>query len=176
MANSHDTSLKTVAILTQGEALSALLQMVLSAHRHLRVRVFANVESLSIYMRITPIDLLICELGAGAEGAVHLVPELIAHSGNKTHFQTIALATDGDAPTKALCERAGIDEVVFKPMSPRYLEERVLARLERPMRRRLAEDVWPDRRRMRPSRAPRLNFPLPDNVIPLFGGAPEGVR
>lgn len=184
MTYQHQTSIKTVAILTRGEALGAILQMVLSQHKHLQVRVFSNKDALMSYMRITPIDVLICELGAGPDGATHLVPKLLALNNDGHPLQTIALATESNVPTKAICERSGIDEVVFKPMSPRYLEERVLARLSdgygaRPSARmaRKAQDYeGADRRRIRPSRSPKLRHRLPHNVIALFGVAPTDGR
>lgn len=173
MTHTPISSLKTVAILTRGEALSAVLQMVLSVHQHLRVRVFVDSDALADFMRVTPIDLLICELSDGVSGTTHLVPMINARVMNAHAFQTIALATDSDTPTKAVCDRIGIDEVIFKPMSPRYLEERVLARLGMTMKRRLVQGTNVDQRRVRPSRAPQITFPLPDNVVPLFGENPE---
>lgn len=176
MTYTRTPSMKTVAILTRGEALSAILQMVLSAHQHLRVRVFTSSDALADYMRVTAIDLLVCELSAGPDGATHLLPVINARVMNATPFQTIALATDSDVPTKAICDRAGIDEVVFKPMSPRYLEERVLARLGTTLTRRLKAYAGADQRRIRPSRTPQLSYPLPENVIPLFGSRPESMQ
>lgn len=171
MTYAPSSPLKTVAILTRGEALSAILQMVLSAHQSLRVRVFSNSDALADFMRLTPIDLLICEFG-GADGAGHLVPMINARVINSTDVQTIVLATDSDTPTKNMCERAGIDEVIFKPMSPRYLEERVLARLGKRPKPRLMREGAVDLRRVRPSRAPQLQHPLPHNVIALFESEP----
>ncbi len=44
-------------------------------------------------------------------------------------FQIIALASALTLETKAASLHAGIDEIIMKPMSPKYLVERVLARL-----------------------------------------------
>src|SRR5690606_18060333 len=76
-------------------------------------------------------------------------------------FQVIALAATVDGETGAAARRAGIDEILIKPMSPKYLLERVLARLRRSP--------------PRPLPLPRPRPRVPDNVVPLFpppGGQP----
>lgn len=160
---------KTIAIMTGNSALSALLEMVLSAHQHLQVRVFNDVISLTAFMRITPVDIVVGAFGPGPEGASSVIAHLREHADTFTQssFQSIALSDAIDENMKALCAKVGIDEIIAKPMSPRYLEERVLARLGEAPTRRLRADPRPERRT-------RTN-PLPSNVIPLFGPRPSAL-
>jgi DNA-binding response OmpR family regulator len=77
-------------------------------------------------------------------------------------LQIIALASELTPEVKSATRDAGIDEVILKPMSPRYLVERVLARLAQteraPARRGLNKRDW---------------SAFGDNVVPLFRPAPE---
>ena len=57
---------------------------------------------------------------------------------------------------------AGIDEIIMKPMSPRYLVERVLARLAK------KKTLRPERRALRRTDWSRFG----DNVVPLFRHEP----
>ena len=52
-----------------------------------------------------------------------------------------------------------IDEIILKPMSPKYLLERVVSRLARTTARQ--------------TRKPAAPLQWPANVIPLFGQAPQ---
>ena len=58
------------------------------------------------------------------------------------HLQVIALASALTPETKRASIHAGIDEIIMKPMSPKYLVERVLARLKG----KAAEPDKPERR------------------------------
>jgi two-component system phosphate regulon response regulator PhoB len=154
---------KTVAIMTGNSALSALLEMVLAAHAHLQVRVFNDVISLSGFMRTTSVDIVVGAFGPGPEGASSVIAHLRREAETFVHpaFQSIALSDAIDGDMKAICLEAGIDEIIAKPMSPRYLEERVLARLGEAPVRRLRTDARPER--------PNRTAAFPSNVIPLFG-------
>lgn len=160
------------------------MEMVLAAHNQLRVRVFDDVLSLETYMRIAAVDIIVTAFGPGPEGAVSAIAGLRANAGKlaKPNFQCIALASMQDTNLKAICDRVGIDEVIAKPASPRYLEERVLARLGQTSARRLGGHTGPERRAhalklsadIEKLQGPRLHVgSVPSNVIPLFGPRPE---
>src|SRR5690606_33539088 len=80
----------------------------------------------------------------------------------RRQFQVVALASAVTAETKRASIRAGIGESIVKPMSPKYLLERVLSRLER--------------RAVPPARPPRRPLPAGGNVIPLFSRPPAAVH
>jgi DNA-binding response OmpR family regulator len=167
------SSQKTIAILTGNSALSAIMEMVLAAHAHLNVRVFDDVDALEAFMGATRVEMVVAAFGPGPEGAVAAISGLRARAQNFVlpEFECIALANLSDGNLKAISIHAGINEVIAKPASPRYLEERVLARLGRPSARRLATHAGPERRL---SRAPRGDAnEWPSNVVPLFGPRPE---
>lgn len=146
---------RTVAILVANPALSSILGMVLASAPSLRVRPFDSLLALSTYMRLAPVDLIVADLDGNGTGA-DLVAQALRSDKRveSAEFQIIALASGVNGDTRAKARRAGIDEVVIKPMSPRYLLERVLARLRRSPVRQMVH------RRPEPS--------APDNVVPLF--------
>ena len=71
----------------------------------------------------------------------------------------IALASALTAETKAASVHGGINEIIMKPMSPRYLLERVLARLAR-----ATPSPRPD---LRPTLRRGDWSAFGDNVVPL---------
>jgi len=143
---------KTVAILVSNPALSSILTVVLAAAPSLRVRPFETLEALTVYMRLAPVDLLVLDFDCEHAPAPRAAREVFADSGIDPRFQLVALASDVSPEVKQASVRAGIDEIIVKPMSPRYLLERVLSRLQR------AE----------PRPAPRAPRKWPSNVVPLF--------
>jgi two-component system, OmpR family, phosphate regulon response regulator PhoB len=170
-------ALKTVAVLTANPALSAILSVVLAANPLLRVRPFESELALTTYMRITPIDVLVCDLDSGEARADRLAHEL-RHDEQINHrdFQIIALARSIDEKTRLNAIRVGIDEVIVKPMSPRYLLERVLSRLRARIAYRHVDSSYHG-----PERRGRIAFPPPslhsysragDNVVSIFSRQP----
>ncbi|HEV7276098.1 MAG TPA: hypothetical protein VGN80_07420 [Devosiaceae bacterium] len=147
---------RTVAILVANPALSSILGMVLASTPSLRVRSFESLLALSTYMRLAPVDVIVADLDGNGTSA-DLVAQALRSDRRveSPDFQIIALASAINGQTRDDARRAGIDEVVVKPMSPRYLLERVLARLRRSPARPMVH------RSARP--------PAPDNVVPLFG-------
>jgi len=147
---------RTVAILVSNPALSSILGMVLAATPSLRVRPFESLLALSTYMRLAPVDLIVADLDGDGTGADLVAQALRSDKRvDSPHFQIIALAGAVTGETRTAARRAGIDEVMVKPMSPRYLLERVLARLHRS-----------------PVRSIRQGLPRHhgmNNVVPLFG-------
>lgn len=165
-----NTEPKVVAILTANKALSSILHMVLSERRELRVRAFKSEEMLSLYMHIAPVDLLVCDYDPDEESTTSTVPRLRAKAALvRPDFQVIALTRTISATTRTACVGAGIDEVIVKPMSPLYLEERVLARLREGARHIATHDYAGPNRRV-PRSAPSSRFDRHEsNVVPLFG-------
>lgn len=140
---------KTVALLTANPALTSILSAVLATEPGLRVRSFEARTPLNAYMRLAPVDLLVSDFDNVLDRADALARHL-RHDGLlvRRDFQVIALARRIGEDTRAHCTRAGIDEVIVKPMSPKYLVERVTARLRRPSayRRHAGAYHGPDRR------------------------------
>jgi CheY-like chemotaxis protein len=152
---------KVVAVLVANPALSSILTMVLAAVPSLRVRPFDSQIALTTYMRLAPVDLIVSDFDSQRAPADRVARELHADPGlERRDFQVIALASEVTAETKQASIRAGIDEIIVKPMSPKYLLERVLSRLQR----------WepPPRPRVAPVAVRHLDF-SGSNVIPLFG-------
>lgn len=164
---------KVVALFSGNQALLALLNMVLDEHAALRVRAFSTEKALAEYMQAAPIDLLIFDddIGDGTPAA------LLNNLGNvslnsRSDFQVIRLSRTITASTRAECVAMGIDEVIAKPMSPRYLEDRVLARLTcAPSRLVPGGKFNSDQIQTSAQRsAPSERFERPSsNVVPLFG-------
>lgn len=156
-------SVRTIAVLVANPALGSILGMVLAASPTLRVRPFDSALALLTYMRLAPVDLLVTDFDSESARADQVANALRAAAGlERRDFQIIALASKVTAETKSLSIAAGIDEVIVKPMSPKYLLERVLSRLAR--RAALVGTT----RRVQPA-PKRPDFPQYGNVIPLFG-------
>jgi DNA-binding response OmpR family regulator len=87
-------------------------------------------------------------------------------------FQIIALARTISLDTKPTSIRAGIDEVIVKPMSPRYLHERILSRLRHPDVPTIAAPFYSGPERSNRFKPRDLPFHRPesrgDNVVSLF--------
>jgi two-component system phosphate regulon response regulator PhoB len=145
--------LKTIAVLIANPALSSILTMTLAAVPSLRVRAFESETALRAYLDLAPIDLVVTDLGGDIARRIR--------NDARAGLQVIALQGAVGEVKRA----DGIDEVIMKPMSPRYLVERVLARLARrpgpveTLRRRgLLERDWSK---------------FGDNVVPLFPDQPS---
>jgi two-component system, OmpR family, phosphate regulon response regulator PhoB len=152
---------KVVAVLVANPALSSILSMVLASAPTLRVRPFESEAALTTYMRLAPVDLIVCDFDS-SHARADRVAQALRHNSTLTRrsFQMVALASEVTAETKKVSISAGIDEIIVKPMSPRYLLERVLSRLQRPAapNPRAATGV-----------VPRDASRAVSNVIPLFG-------
>ncbi len=138
------------------------------------MRGFETRLALTTYMRLSPVDLLVCDFDCAESPAGDMARALHADAAiARPEFQVLALASTVDEDIKRASILGGIDEVIVKPMSPRYLLERVLSRLRRGAVAGASSFRGPERRR---SIAPRLLGSPPeerprsgDNVIPLFG-------
>jgi len=145
--------LKTIAVLIANPALSSILTMTLAAVSSLRVRAFESETALRAYMDLAPIDLVVTDLGG----------DIVRRIRNDARAGLQVIALQGAVGEVKRAD--GIDEVILKPMSPRYLVERVLARLARrpgpveTLRRRgLLKRDWSK---------------FGDNVVPLFPDQPS---
>ena len=115
-----------MAVFAASPALSSLLSGVLATSPGLRVREFVERTAFSTYLRLAPVDLLVADFDHPDEPADLLAREARRHCPD---VAVIGLARHIDRSTRMTCSRAGIDEVIVKPMSPRYLLERVVSRL-----------------------------------------------
>ncbi len=153
-------SAKVIAIFVSNPALGSILAAVLAANPALRVRSFESQLALTTYMRLAPVDLIVADCD-GEVPAHHLAIDLRADLRiERRDFQLLALASAITPELKTVSVRSGIDEIILKPMSPKYLLERVLSRLARAAVRQT----------LRKPTAPRQ---WPANVIPLFGQSPQ---
>ena len=163
---------KVVAIIAANSALSSLLAMVIAADTRLRVRVFDSELDLIAYMRLAPIDMLVCDFDREGRPAYEMVEGIRLNSSLLAQdVPVIALTRNITPPMRHQAISAGIDEVVVKPMSPRHLLQRIQTRLRsRSIVGALGGYRGPERRN-------RVQLPVPqpvparrltDNVIPLF--------
>jgi two-component system phosphate regulon response regulator PhoB len=153
--------LKTVAVLVANPALSSILSMTLAAVPSLRVRPFETEAALRSYLRVAPGDLVVADFDSLPARADRLAERLRADTRIAKCPLIIALASERSIDPSAASIHAKIDEIIMKPMSPRYLVERVLARLAR---------------RRVPERRKGLNgrdwSSFGSNVVPLFRSGP----
>jgi DNA-binding response OmpR family regulator len=152
--------LKTVALLVANPALSSILSMTLAGAPSLRVRQFETEIALKTYLRLATADLVVADFDSLPSRADRLAEHLREDGAIPKRLQIIALANELSPDLKASAGFAGIDEIIVKPMSPRYLVERVLARL--------AKARLPERRR---GLHKRDWSKFGDNIVPLFGPA-----
>lgn len=165
---------KVVAVLVANPALSSVLTMVLSGDSRLRVREFDSEIALTAYMRIAPVDVLVCDFDRNGPSAAESITTLRADPDlADPRFRVIGLTRTITRTTRQESFAAGIDEVIVKPMSPRHLLQRVVARLrqDRPF---VAAPTYrgPDRRNRSPVVPEPHRRRLGDNVIELFPNAP----
>ena len=121
---------KTIAVLAASPALTSILAAMLAAHAGLRVRAFDSAIALKAYMRLAPVDLLVADFDCATAPAAGLADSLVCDPLLGTQsYQIIALASDVTEAVRRAVAESGIDEVMVKPMSPKYLLERVQSRL-----------------------------------------------
>lgn len=154
--------LKTVAILVANPALSSILSMTLAAAPSLRVRPFGTEAALRSYLQVTSADLVVADFDSVPARADQLAERLRADGIISERIPVIALASAVTPDVRAAALNSDIDEIIVKPMSPRYLVERVMARLAR---------TRPGGRRRGLHRPDWSTFG--DNIVPLFRTQPE---
>ncbi len=137
--------------------------MVLASIPSFRVRPFESELALITYMRLAPVDVVVIDFDSASARADRVSRDLRADESIPQHdYQVIALASVVSPETKSLCIASGIDEVIVKPMSPKYLLERVQSRLARRAASRSGN------RQARPLPGRRPDFSQYGNVIPLW--------
>ena len=121
----------TIAVLSSSPALVSVLGATLRRGHRWRVREFRDSRALIDYMRIAPVALLVSDYELDRANAADVALTLRGHDELICrHLQIIAMTRTVDPDMRRRCVQAGIDEVIVKPMSPLYLEERIAARLE----------------------------------------------
>jgi len=152
--------IKTVAVLVANPALSSILSMTLAGASSLRVRPFDTQLALMTYLHLAPADLVVADFDSVPSRADRLADDLRHDRAIASpDLQIIALASALTPETKAASIHAGIDEIIMKPMSPKYLVERVLARL--------AKKNMPARPERRAGLGHRDWAGFGDNVVPM---------
>ena len=150
----------TIGLFVASPSFASILSMTLASARHLRIRSFDSEQALLTYARLAPMAVVVVDFDNGEAPPDGLARALRDDPGIDPALQIMALAGDVDRRLQSAAFAAGIDEIVLKPMSPRYLLERVLSRLAR---RRLRRDPPP----------PRPDWSAHgDNIVPLFGRDP----
>lgn len=161
---------KVIAIIAANPALTALLAMVVAGDSHLKVRQFESELALIAYMRLAPVDLLVCDFDREGRPAYEMIESIrLNYDLVSQDVPVIALTRTVTQSMRHQAISAGIDEVVIKPMSPRHLLQRIQARL----RTRTVVGVLGGYRG--PDRRDRIAMPKlaigrreHDNVVPLF--------
>lgn len=163
---------KVVAIIAASPALTSLLAMVVAGDSRLKVRQFDDEIDLIAYMRIAPVDMLVCDFDREGRPAYEMVEGIRLNGALVCQdVPVIALTRSITPPMRHQAISAGIDEVIIKPMSPRHLLQRIQARLRsRSVVGVLGGYRGPDRRNRIPMPVPQ---PQParrnsDNVVQLF--------
>lgn len=158
--------IKTVAVCTASPALTAILSAVLAGKTGLRIRQFESKAGLTTYMQLAPVALLVCDIEDADMVAALRGDERLAGSG----LEVIALTRTLTRAQRQMAVASGIDEVILKPMSPAYLLERVLTRLERRSDKIAVQAGYrgPARRSEVTSMPLAAYRPLGDNVVQLF--------
>lgn len=120
----------TIAVLSGSAALASILGATLSRNPRWRVRQFRDRQTLYAYMRLAPVGVLVTDYTLENDNAADIAcairgdAELVSRD-----VRIIALSRAVGPDMRRRCIQAGIDEVIAKPMSPLYLQERVGARL-----------------------------------------------
>lgn len=163
----------TIAVLSDSPALASVVGAMLRRRQGWRVREFGEAAALTAYLHIAIVKVLICDHDRDAEGAAETMARLRADDAIVARdFQIIALSRAIKDDMRRRLVAAGVDEVIAKPMSPAYLEQRIGARLALPPRDYVARSpryYGPERRNRLDIADPRVVFTerRSDNVISL---------
>lgn len=121
----------TIAVLSCKPAFASVLATTLRHCNTWRVRQFSTGHELMAYMHFAPVAVVVADYDLGEAVITDLAAE-IRHGAEiaSLDVQIIALADKIRARMRDRCIRSGIDEIIAKPMSPLYLEQRIRARLD----------------------------------------------
>jgi DNA-binding response OmpR family regulator len=159
--------MRVVAVFAANPALTSVLSATLATLPGLKVRSFESRAELVAYMRFAHVDVLVCDFDSPEAPAGELTRSLRRNAElGCADMQVIALTRRVGPHLKVVATMHGIDEVIAKPMSPRYLLERVMARLNWEPRE-VPAPVHAGLLR-RPSRQGSMTRNWGANVIPLF--------
>jgi len=168
---------KFVAVITASPALGSIIAMMLDNEEQLGVQQFNDADTLLTHMRIVPVDLIVMDYHL--EGTVQLVLNMRRDLPHR-QFETLVLTGRVTPEVKLACKFARIDEVIIKPMSPVFLKERVLSRLQA---RNLAHEGLGGHGKiddrcaaLKPEIAATRRANWPGNVVPLFGAGENPAR
>lgn len=142
MAPSH------VLILTDSAALGSILAASL-ADENIVTHFAETVRDAVGLLRLHRVKFLISDFEVAGQNVLGFVPAL-RRAVPYRDFETITLTRAIDNDVQNICRSVGIDEVIVKPMSPRFLRERLITRAGQLAKR-------------------DLPFDLGENVVPLFG-------
>lgn len=148
----------SVAVVTGGEALGSIIDMILSRDSHVRVVRFNSYEKLADHMRIAPADLIVCDYEQDGWTAAEMLVNLRKHAPGRP-FRSIVMTEYVSHEVRQGCRFAQVDEVLIKPMSPLFLQERVEAHL-----------ATLDGSELETPDGPEIEHG--SNVVPLFSAAP----
>jgi len=145
--------------------------MMLEGDEQLHIEQFTEVSMLMAHMRIAPLDMIVMDYHLERITAAQLVLDLRRNPGQRK-FQTLVMTSIVSAEIKLACKFARIDEVIIKPMSPVFLKERVLSRLQI---QHFVKDALKDQGAPGVSLQQQKNdvhseqtASWPENVVPLF--------
>ncbi len=160
-----------MGIITSSPALGSIVAMMLEDEEQLHVEQFDDVSMLMAHMRIVPLDLIVMDYHLERITAAQMVLDL-RRSPAHGKFQSLVLTSIISAEIKLACKFARIDEVIIKPMSPVFLKERVLWRLQI---QHFVKDALKDQNAVDFSLPPQKSdaqsgqrASWPENVVPLF--------
>jgi DNA-binding response OmpR family regulator len=160
--------MRVVAVLAANPALTSVLSATLATMPGLKVRSFESEAGLVAYMRFARVDLLVCDFDCPEAPAGELTRSLRRNAElGCADMQVIALTRRVGPHLKVVATMHGIDEVIAKPMSPKYLLERVMARLSWSPGEAMPPPVVAGLLR-RPSRQGSMTRNWGANVVPLF--------
>ncbi len=157
--------IKTIAILSPNEAFASILRMIIANNKGLRVRLFSDEVALSQYTNIAPIDLLIMDNEKIDYQTISTISFLQNNYKHANNFHIIVLGNKIERGMSAFCNKVNISQIIIKPASPSFLEERIFALLkgaampkkhiEQDFRGKFVKEIDPTL--------------LGDNIIALFG-------
>lgn len=149
----------SIAVFTNGAALGSIIEMILARDEGVRVTCFQSYEQLAAHMRIAPVDVIICDYEQRGWNAPEMLMNLRQRAPGRL-FRSIVLTGHVSHSVRQACRFAQVDEVIIKPMSPLFLQERVDAHMQALDYQEMVAEL---------SETPEHL----DNVVPLFGEHPD---
>ena len=138
-------SLATIAVVSSSPALASILAAAMRHRNSWHVRSFTSLRELGTYMRIAPVAVIVSDYEL-ADGTISDFASSIRQGdlAAPDGLSIIALARAITADLRRECLASSVDELIVKPMSPAYIEERVEARLRAQGHPRMPESEAPE--------------------------------